>query len=934
MSLRHPWFVGSLVCAVASGGIAQNDLAARIAAAANTINYSLQLQQLGCDKLPVGDVLDALLAARQETAADRWPFVLSQLLSRRQDLERCWREQPDQRQSRAELFAAFFYCDWVHGHRRADAEERSDIEAVAAWLRPGIAGFEHWLRSDDAALRASAERLAHCVAAAVRNRPLPTGLALLRRLTGSATEMRQVSLPHGSGDPGLVLEPLLRSSNNRVVARAAAALRKMCGWPLTPSLESMLADDPAPGMCMSILLSRPLQEADVPRIAAMMSDDGPPPLSLLRNRPEPPFGNYVGPTMSALPVSARRSLAKAAIAVGLRMPANPPPDPQPPHRGPGEQFAQFVRSSADERAAQFFAFAAALDPLAAQMILAHSLQTEDAEVALRLLDGLRSVDMRSLPIRLMAPLVVELRQHREPKVAAAATHLATALLEQQREPVLLQAVTARARTAVAEDVAHLRVRLQLGPDETVLGPEGIDAEVVLAAAKAGDAGLLPPLLAELQRFVPAGKPLLEIGDRQHAAFLLQAVAYLATAADDRQSEQLFDLLRARLGTEQATGRTRLHLLVGELLFWLYARNSAQHEEWYGDLLWLLPKLSVSWQPQWYETLNEPRLRRLLARPELQNRYPPAWLRVPDLLAAMFADDGTRATAVQLLARCFGEHTAHVHRLLEERSLPDALVAAAALDASAAVRNVAPLSSNEATFPAELVGSLAWRLGSTIPAPEAAELPHLRRFCGWRSNRVAVAAARRAAQLGEAGSELCHATLARLFTGDDPEAAVSALETAVALDLELPDLESRLQALAKPLGEPTAVETAARLRFLQLPLSRLQPRDLWALVLSGVDADADTLRRLLGRDAQAALHHLLGSRSPATRTAALAIAAEQPVWSVDVERDIVGATADPLPEVRGAAYRALGTRDPELWSCALLVYEAAVDPDPTVRALGR
>ena len=72
-------------------------------------------------------------------------------------------------------------------------------------------------------------------------------------------------------------------------------------------------------------------------------------------------------------------------------------------------------------------------------------------------------------------------------------------------------------------------------------------------------------------------------------------------------------------------------------------------------------------------------------------------------------------------------------------------------------------------------------------------------------------------------------------------------------------------------------------------------------------------------------------SPTTCAAALHIAAGMPIWSQKLEKAIVAETLDDDARVRAAAYRALASRDPEIWPVAWLAHEAVLDPDPLVRA---
>ncbi|MFT4513043.1 MAG: hypothetical protein ACI89X_004306 [Planctomycetota bacterium] len=105
----------------------------------------------------------------------------------------------------------------------------------------------------------------------------------------------------------------------------------------------------------------------------------------------------------------------------------------------------------------------------------------------------------------------------------------------------------------------------------------------------------------------------------------------------------------------------------------------------------------------------------------------------------------------------------------------------------------------------------------------------------------------------------------------------------------------------------------------------------ALVIATLQASVDVAT--LGQK-KVNLAHLVGMRTQppeVTVTATLTLLAKQPAWSRQATHAIVQATASPRASVRRAAYAALGTRDRELWACAWLAYEAALDPDPSVQS---
>jgi len=65
---------------------------------------------------------------------------------------------------------------------------------------------------------------------------------------------------------------------------------------------------------------------------------------------------------------------------------------------------------------------------------------------------------------------------------------------------------------------------------------------------------------------------------------------------------------------------------------------------------------------------------------------------------------------------------------------------------------------------------------------------------------------------------------------------------------------------------------------------------------------------------------------------LAAAAVLPRGSEVSEKEICSASTPEQAIVRAAAYRALASRDPQLWTCTGLVAGSELDPDPEVQAV--
>jgi hypothetical protein len=195
--------------------------------------------------------------------------------------------------------------------------------------------------------------------------------------------------------------------------------------------------------------------------------------------------------------------------------------------------------------------------------------------------------------------------------------------------------------------------------------------------------------------------------------------------------------------------------------------------------------------------------------------------------------------------------------------------------------------------------------------------------------VALAAARRALSHGEAGVALGTNTIERLLQEAELQVVSDALWLAVAHNVTTLSWQAAAKRLTDGprIHHPAAM--AAAVRFGGALVDTLVD-PVADIVRAKLDVDFDHLRPLVKQPDREIPMLITGTTT--TCAAALGVAAATPIWSIGVEQAVLACTLDERPVVRRAAYKALGSRDAELWQCAWLVHEAALDSDATVRAV--
>lgn len=924
-------FRASLLLCLAFPAVAaaQQTLAEQIADAVRPRDWDEQFRKLGLREQPIGAIVDALASLRGRLADPQWPIAFSLVTQREHEVEALWRDEPDRRRARAAIFAHALQ-NWAWRYRRAKDAERADIQEVARFLDP----LRHYPkqggpRAEHESQLAAEIVLQRITVATILAAPNPFAEQLRSDEGDWSSLLRVRTIQDGACSP-FHLIAVLGDPEPRIRARAAAVLRLMLGLDLPPWLVDLLERDPAPAAkrfaAQWIRRGGPLTDAQVDQVVELLAKNDP-------TRSLPPIDNVTG-----LGAAARSRLASAMISKGLRIPADPETGTRAedgqggPGRGEGRD------GIGSRNAAWWFGRAAALGPTQYQRVLVLAASVGKADVARRIVDGL--VEYSEMPhtdLPGARAAFLALLDHPAADVVAGAGTLAARWLAMHDEPAVRSSLGDLALTALGKEATTVAFGRWTGPDScngiALYGPPATPgATLVHAAAEAGDARLVAPLLAELQR-LPASP------DTSHRWFVLECLGALAPLTDGDQARALRELLgtrpKKRLPIEDRTDQ-----LERTILFGLYPSVPA-------DLLpSYLPLQADEFQARRFvscldraaDHVSEERAKMLLTTAD--GRYFEAsllWLRVPDLLVARWRAGGEdRERAVRTLGSVWRSHPERIVALVAAGQLPREFAAASLPEVGM------PLSQFVQVLPRGEVEAAAWsgRFAKAIESATAdavdADVTALRTLASAEVAEVARAAAHRAAKLGAVGQEIARDTFARLSVDPDANASAAALELAVEDGIEFPalaDVVARLRRSGNWFSRMVA--DAAALRFLGADPGRFPskcPAD--ALVLAGVDVDTATLRKVFGDDVWYQLQILLQGATATTLVSGLEIAQGLPWWGQAIEKSVMSCTSHADPRVRRAAYEALRSRDAGVWACALLVHEASLDPDATVRECAR
>ncbi len=677
----------------------------------------------------------------------------------------------------------------------------------------------------------------------------------------------------------------LRSADRRTRVRTALVLRKLLVLPYTEGIRrAVVLEDPLPRLRSHLGLG--LQEVDLPDILKQLATN-------------PAYLPWSERTED-LSASSRLWLASALLE---RLEPTALPET---HRGQPTLVHQPISLARVVFAAR----------LGSEEYLLVMRRLDEAPPELRALILLGLYQAWSSSPQTAEPLARQLSTllvDPDPNVADLSARFAALLMAEQPVDVLVARVRDLAVEAVAGDTSKLRCSTLVGwcldiPD----GPPQTRAGIlVMAAARAGEARLIEPLLTLLPAAERANGP------TAHACFVMQCLSDLVPLIDARAARRVHDTLRFvnspdSWGHSLARLRRRLYAVIPDDFLADYESLLAQRAmEFSKDLVDLDDLMPAA------------RVRRVWPHQR------------PELLRAAWNEGGAAPwQTIGLTAHWWRTRPERLLRCVREGELPrdlaaSALAAEMGLEPSLAqLAAVLPRGDGEALpWPRIFVSWLErLRLGTA-----RAEVPWLAELAKSASWPVAHAAALRARRLGEAGDGIV-AHVIEVGARDAQTAAVAArlaIECGVA-----PSDPARLAARLRMQDPELAIAIEARFAGRDI-LSLAAAQRLRIAAASRAELVLEQWREVLSTAAPFAIAELLGTStsncSPTNAVPILDLVGALPEWGSDLERAILHRTLDADPSVRLAAYRALHSRDRNLWACAWLAYEAEFDADPNVRA---
>ncbi len=887
------------------GSAVAQDLGARLLAAVRLHDgYEVAMAEAAATAT-TRELLDALAGVHDELGDVGWARLQGLLAPRYEEVLQAFVAEPERRAARAPVFGRL-PLGWVQRHADATAEERAAIELLAPWLPwYGMELDEHLRRVGPDGPR-PAEQLQRLWVHALHARSSPV-LAALRRMQGDDAQAGATGAAIMQyGESPFALQPLLRDPDRFVRLRASIALRRSLGLLVPDVFVAQLAADPFAHRATAP--DRPAAAPTAERLAALrtaLAAGQQPDLAILQ---------------SATP--AQRRECAVALLAGVRAPrrdaaTSSPTSPPPP--SPWDLSALGIALSSEPR-------------LLAQWLHDAGQEGDVERTRWRVTAAVLVVDKMPLAVaRNVAPLLLGLLAAPDAPTALGAAQLAAVAMQAGEVPDLQAAVVARALAAVPQLGTMQMGRFTIPSCDGTLPPrrppEDATAVLMLAALRAGEAALRTPWLDALAAVRKAPD---RVAREAHEHFLLFGLADIAASLDAATADRAWQLLQATPNIGAVRQAPSPQLLEWNARVGLLASVSEAMVPEVIERLRSLPE-QVHYAAQCGVRVPAPRLRRYLEAVGLQDSTSGLHQACPDLLAAAWAAGGERAAAAARAVACIVDWP-WTEEQLARGVLPRALVAAALAQWHGAPPPPLALLAacrDEAVFAPHLPSRLE------LLDVSVADLPRWRDLAQAADPGVAITACRRLAELGDAARPVLQEALARLCQkAADPAVRAQALTVAVELGIDVPDPAVCLASLATSGdGAVRCHELALRLRTGEVAVEKL-PIDhaFGALVLAGHPFTAADRARLGDTMREHVLRQLAWQAWPSVLARVLDGAATLPRWSREFELEIGSATNHRAPLVRAAAYRALASRDPELWACAGLVAGAEFDPDPVVRAV--
>lgn len=866
--------------------------------------------------MPMAELFDTVVPIRTRLSEHARRALRAHLRERRTEVHDLWRQEPARRRAREEVFA---WCEvpWVEWHARGTPEEKGEIESVARFVDPETLFAR--LRAKTKSLRLSATVLSRIAVRAAREQPHPITHALLRLDRDDPGTWSAIGYGERPGRAFAAL-PLLTHKDPRMRARGAVVVRSQLKVRGPEWLLSIAAADPNAGVRLAAMRLPLRAGGRVDRDAAAL-------LAAIDRDTTPGFM----PNHSFSP-QVRADLFQALVAAGRRDLAKPR-----------------ARLLHGVGVSVWFQIAAGLGAGEATELIALAATTNDPVVALHLLLAAQAPGMA--PDAKCAGVLAALLDHADQGVAAAAAQLIDRLLRHHSLPDLETRICERAMAAVGR-IGSFQAHWPTSggctwPANGVARPAGRDASVLLTAARHCQMPLLERLLDELLQPTPQPEhppgipwpagPVTLVDGRMHRCFVLDCLELLAPRATADQARRIHALLAPGY-SKPTNGQDPVSQASSAVLHALYAAVPDDLLRWYEPLLAddeTRGRIAAALARD-VDAVPTERLRAFLTvTSHPRHSHPLLLAHCPDLLLADWLAGGDRRQ--RAIAHCgvlVGLDAPRLLALVESGTLPREMVAAAC----GSPFRPCDLIFLAGVLPRSAEAGELWQeqfvraIGGAPSAARDVDLASLARLATCAVSEVALAAARRAAGLGNEGKEITREVLTRLLDDTNDDVVINALLVAAGTGVDTPNRPSavaRLRRAAHRLAA-TAADTAD-LRFASLDPTRCS----WlSIQYAQSDVSVDTMRARLDGDAPTKLRSLLGSCTAVTAANALLLVGALDVWDAELEHDVLERTLDDDPNVRRAAYEALATRDPDVWPCALLVHEAALDPDPRVQAVAQ
>ena len=872
--------VAMLVCAVN----AQRDLSAEIVAASRPSNDH-ELRRL-LRETPISKVIDALLAAPGVIGGPNW-FRIGGTLERQCDgqLKTLWSKSPKERRDWARFFGRV-RLGWARLHTDGTDVVRADLEHLATWMDP------HDRRAAEAmcdpSIAASAAKLQRIASRAERQRAHPEWEAILRPTSNKP--LYAFAVKGGA----FALAEYLVDEASHVRAAALHTLRKRMRLPIPDSVTLRLVEHANP-VFQEIGQAAVRGRSPAAQIAALAAGAS---------------AKHVMPNLAKFSPEQRSKIAHMLYRRGLSTLTD-----GSSARAASNSRNHFGQVFTPEELQRVDDLRVAIQakPELGETLLALAFNTDKPRLLKCAIYAASQVDIGPGA----AGVLEQLLDDDNAACVIGAVSIANRLLAKHTCPDLQEKIAGMAQAAVAKDVSKLRFAGSgiYGERSAFWRQTGdVNTQCVLTASRHGCRRLIDPLIAALAQ---APQPRADAAYDPHVEFLLHCLGWLASDASPKQASKLLPLLVGRPGDNAAQAVCGL---VGAVSDDQMPRYRTLLAAFRGDLLQrhFAPLADVD---------SIARLQRVLKDVDIAHASLGRLIAkfCPDRVQADWqAGDERRDKAVAGVRHAISyDVTAMLARLPQ---WPAPMVAEI-------MTRMTGYSGLSLDLLVHVSGSeqVHFALPSWIRSAKSGsnDIAALTTLSKNTNAGVALAAARRALSHGADGVALGTNTIERLLHATELKDVRDALLLATERKVTTVSWQDAVKRLRDGPKNHHQIANAAAVQLGGASVDTLGNAVIY-IEYAKLDVDFESLRPLIKQPDRELPKLMHGTTT--TCAAALAVAATIPAWSFAVEKAVLARTLDERPVVRRAAYKALASRDPELWQCAWLVHEAAFDDDATVRAV--